>query len=176
MAFFDGTGSFGLGLGGFDVSDFLGITGSGGFGTQTIGDNKYGEGFNNMSAGQQDYLSSFGDNFTNFDSNKFSGLSGTGNNSNFLNTVGNYGSANTSSGDRTSSNWVDNAVQLGTLANSIYKDYDARKFRDTKYNEYIKDKNDQRAGKKNLIASYYGGADKVPKDNAYYKSTPSKGV
>ena len=44
---FDGTGSFGLGLGGFDVSDFLGITGDSGFGSKlydNVGTSEIGKG------------------------------------------------------------------------------------------------------------------------------------
>ena len=157
---FDGSGSFGLGLGGFDISDFMGFTDS--FGTIDMGDTKFGAGVNDFNTGQQDYLGSFENDFTNFDSTKFTGLGNISDGGGLSTLIGGNtassltpasGANNTSGSGNSTMDWV---LGAANLANSLYKDKDARDYRDDVYNNQVKTQNDSLEGKKQLVNTYYG--------------------
>ena len=153
MDFLDGSGSFGLGLGGFDVSDFMGFTGDGGFGSMT---------FDTPDIGNMNSLNLAEDNINRitdggaFDATKSNGLATLP--SPIKSPVGSPKDGNGNDGGFLGGS----ALEWVGLANSLYKDWDQRDYRDDVYNVAIKDKNDQLAGQKQLVNTYYG----VDKDDS----------
>ena len=187
MALFDGTGSFGLGFGGFDVSDFLGLTGEGGLGTMNSVDVNLGDSFNesigNVKAGDSTWLvdkmetpenntgmSLFGKTDTGLGN-----ITGLGDSTGGYKSFGDISKQNLSSNNPATSgsngsDWVTNAVSLANLANSLYKDKDARDYRDDTFNNQVKTQNDSLEGKKQLVRSYYSIDDGDSAETAAAKS------
>ena len=174
---FDGTGSFGLGLGGFDVSDFLGATGDGGFGTMNfdLGDSigSIGDTTKLLDRG----FDSTGD----FASNPFGKVdTGLGNITGFGDSTGNYSSlvdlasVASNGGTKNSATSGSNAMDWVSAAGKAYELYNAKDRQDESDKRYWDKRADEKddramtiAGKKNLAATYYGGY-----DSAGYKANP----
>ena len=161
---FDGSGSFGLGLGGFDISDFSGLTGDGGFGSMNFDTGNTGLGLNNVgTAGKLDSFdkSAFdtisksgwdSDSQLRLADDIFTGAGFSGGETKFSNS--NMNTTNNTSGSGNSTmDWV---LGAANLANSLYKDKDARDYRDDVFNNQVKTQNDSLEGKKQLVNTYYG--------------------
>ena len=184
MALFDGGGSFGLGLGGFDVSDFMGLTGDGGLGSMVF-DN------GSMNTSTLDAAkNTFGNDLFNP-----SGVNGSALTNNI--DVGNYkftdgGLANlngvTGSGEKGGS-WMDSLtggknggsiLDTGMKAWGLYeasKQNDINnKYREDVFNNQVKAQNDSLAGKKNLINAYYGNTTNDGSDNALLQTEDYKTI
>ena len=142
MGMFDGTGSFGLGLGGMDISDYMGMTGTGGLGTVNM--NPYGGGLESTQldnftpqtnmTGQPTFKSDVG---ISNDVLKAGNISP----SNAGSALGNYGQQNTGG-----TNWMDSFAKYGALAYGIYDKETDRKDKRTSYNNQIEkqEQNDDR--------------------------------
>ena len=173
MGIFDGSGSFGLGLGGFDVSDFLGTTGTGGFGSMNFDANVGDTTKLNRDFGSTE-LPSFStslstNNLGNITPNTSNGITNSG--------LGGLNGFGTDTGNKTVS-WMDgllgdngSALDTGLKAWGIYE---AKKqqdkdnaYRDDAFNANIKTANDKISRDKAIQNQLTGG--RRPNTTEYYE-------
>lgn len=147
MALFDGSGSFGLGLGGFDISDFTGLTGNGGLGSMNFDGLNSVQPINTVSNTINNPTSSLGLDSGTIDpttglaklnsSNPFDNLPGT--NTTNTDTVGQTDSNNLF-GEKSGLGGK-NFMDIAKLAYGIYSDQDNRSARNHQMNENTRVRN-----------------------------------
>lgn len=158
---FDGTGSFGLGLGGFDISDFLGFTNQAGTMAYDNPVTNIGD-YNTVSKFSTPVINNTGQ--PTFDTSLTVNDSGsivpntTGSltNSGFgsASNIAAYGAQNTGGTD-----WLDTALKIAPIGAALYNDYQNRKIQKHALNENIRTNQNKRERSKSIQKQLTGNED-----------------